>query len=58
MRRLTDAVTVRFFTLEQILLNSITVAKHLDPLTVLENSCVVIFAKQTAQRNQQLQRAL
>ena len=47
----TDAVTVclfRIFTIEQIILNPVTVAKHLVVLTVLEDSCVVIFAKQTA----------
>ena len=44
----TDAVTVclfRIFTIEQIILNPVTVAKHLVVLTVLEYSCVVIFAK-------------
>ena len=57
----TDAVTVclfRIFTIEQIILNPVTVAKHLIVLTVLEDSCVVIFAKTTAHRNQQLQRVL
>ena len=54
----TDAVTVflfRIFTIEQIILNPVTVAKHLIVLTVLEDSCVVIFAKTTAHRNQILQ---
>ena len=49
----TAAVTVclfRIFTIEQIL-NTVTVAKHLVVLTVLEDSCVVIFAKTTAHRN-------
>ena len=49
----TDAVTVclfRIFTIEQIL-NTVTVAKHLVVLTVLEDSCVVIFAKTTAHRS-------
>ena len=44
----TDAVTVclfRIFTIKQIVLNPVTVAKHLVVLTVLEDSCVVIFAK-------------
>ena len=44
----TDDVTVclfRIFTFEQIILNPITVAKHLVFLSVLEYSCVVIFAK-------------
>ena len=44
----TDAATVclfRIFTIEQIILNPVTVAKHLVVLTVLEDSCVVIFAK-------------
>ena len=52
----TDAVTVclfRIFTIEQIILNPVTVAKHLVVLTVLEESCVVIFAH----RDQILQRA-
>ena len=56
----TDAVTVclfRIFTIEQIILNPVTVAKHLVVLTVLEDACVVIFAKTTANRNQILQRA-
>ena len=35
---------------------TVTAAKHLVILKVLEYSCVVIFAKQTAQRKQQLQR--
>ena len=50
-----DAVTVclfRIFTIEQIILNPVTVAKHLVVLTVLEDSYVVIFAKTTAPRNQ------
>jgi len=54
----TDAVTVclfRIFTFEQIVLNPVTVAKHLVVLTVLEDSCVVIFAKTTAHPNQILQ---
>jgi len=57
----TDVVTVclfRIFTFEQILLNTVTVAKHFVVLTDLEYSCVVIFAKLTTHRNQQLQRAL
>ena len=44
----TDIVTVslfRIFTFEQIILNPVTVAKHLGVLIVLEHSCVVIFAK-------------
>ena len=44
----TDAVTVclfRIFSLRQIIINPLTVAKHLIVLTVLEYSCVVIFAK-------------
>jgi len=48
---LTDAVTVcllRIFTFEQIILNTVTVAKHLVVLTVLKYSCVVIFAKLSA----------
>jgi len=43
----TDVVKVclfRIFTFEQIILNPVTVAKHLVVLTVLEYSCVVIFA--------------
>jgi len=42
-----DAITafLRIFTFEQIILNHITVAKHLVVLTVLDYSCVVIFAK-------------
>ena len=42
----TDAVTVclyRIFTFEQIILNPVTVANYLVVLTVLEDSCVVIF---------------
>ena len=57
----TDAVTVclfRIFTIEQIILNPVTVAKHLIVLTVLEYSCVVIFAKKTSHHIQQLQRVL
>ena len=57
----TDAVTVcllRIFTVEQIILNPVTVAKHLVVLTVLEDSFVVSFVKTTAHRNQQLERAL
>ena len=49
----TDAVTVclfNIFTIEQIL-NTVTVAKHLGIFTVLEDSCVVIFAKTTAHRS-------
>jgi len=45
-----DAVPVclfRIFTIEQIILNPVTVAKHLVILTVLEESCVVILAKKT-----------
>ena len=56
----TDAETVclfRILTIEQIILNPVTVAKHLVVLTVLEDSCVVIFAKTTAHRNRILQRA-
>ena len=44
----TDAVTFclfRIFNFEQIILNPVTVAKHLVILTVLEDSCVVIFEK-------------
>ena len=44
----TDVVTVclfRILTFKQIILNPVTVAKHLIVLTVLEDSCVVIFAK-------------
>ena len=54
-----DAVTVclfRIFNLKQIILNPITVAKHLVVLTVLEYSCD--FRKETTHRNQQLQRPL
>ena len=57
----TYVVTVclfRIFTIEQIILNPVTVAKHLVVLTVLEDSWVVLFAKTTAHRNQILQRAL
>ena len=36
----------RIFTIEQIILNPVTVAKHLIVLTVLEDLCVVIFAKE------------
>ena len=57
---ITVAVTVcrfRIFTIEQIILNPVTVAKRLVVLTVLEDSCVVVFAKTTAHRNQILQRA-
>ena len=56
----TDAATVclfRIYTFEQIVLNPVTVAKHLVVLTVLEDSCVVIFAKTMAHRNQILQHA-
>ena len=56
----TDAVTVcllRIFAIKQIILNPVTVAKHLVVVTVLEDSCVVIFASTTAHRNQILQRA-
>ena len=56
----TVAVTVcrfRIFTIEQIILNPVTVAKHQVVVTVLEDPCVVIFAKPTAHRNQILQRA-
>ena len=45
----TDIVTV--------CLKPVTVATHLVVLTVLEYSCVVIFARKMAHRNQQLQRA-
>ena len=51
----TDAATVclfRIYTFEQIVLNPVTVAKHLVVLTVLED-----FAKTTAHPNQILQRA-
>ena len=44
----TDVVTVylfRILTIEQIILNPVTVAKHLVILTVQDDSCVVIFAK-------------
>ena len=43
----TVAVTVclfRIFTIEQIILNPVTVAKHLVVLTVLAASCVAISA--------------
>ena len=40
----------RIFSIEQIILNPVSVAKHLVVLTVLEDSCVVIFAKTTAHR--------
>ena len=56
----TVAVSVRRFrilTIDQIILNPVTVAKHLVVVTVLEDSCVVIFASTTAHRNQILQRA-
>jgi len=48
----------RIFTIEQIILNPVTFAKHLVVLTDLDDSCVMNFAKTTAHRNQQLQRAL
>ena len=48
----------RVFTLEQILLNLITIAKHLVVLTVLEYSFCCDFRKKTAQRKQQMQLAL
>ena len=54
----TDAVTVflfRIFSFEWIILKPVNVAKHLVILTVLKDSCVVIFAKTTAHRNQILQ---
>jgi len=57
----TDVVTVclfRILTFKQIILNPVTVAKHLIVLTVLEYSCVVIFAKKTSHHIQQLQRVL
>ena len=44
----TDLVTVclfRIFTFEQIILNPVTVAKHLVVLTVLKYPGVVIFVK-------------
>jgi len=44
-------LSFRIFTIEQIILNPVTVAKHLFVLTVLKDSCVVIFAKTTARRN-------
>ena len=47
---ITDVVTVcliRSFTFEQINLNPVTVATHLVVLTVLEYSCVVIFAEKS-----------
>ena len=56
----TVAVSVRRFrilTIEQIILNPVTVAKHLVVVTVLEDSCVVFFASTTAHRNQILQPA-
>ena len=56
----TDVVTVclfRIFTFNQIILNPVTVAKHLVVLTALEYSCVVIFAKSLIASNI-LQRAL
>ena len=56
----TDAVTVcllRIFAIKQIILNPVTVAKHLVVVTVLEDSYVDIFASTTAHRNQILQRA-
>ena len=54
----TDAETVclfRILTIEQIILNPVTVAKHLVVQTVLEDAGVVIFAKTTAHRNQIMQ---
>ena len=42
----TDAVTVclfRLFTIKQIILKPVTVAKHLIVLTVLEDSCVALL---------------
>jgi len=56
----TDAVTVclfRILTIKQIILNPVTVAKHLVVLIVIEDSFVVIIAKTTARRVQILQRA-
>ena len=50
----TDAV---IFTIEQIILNPASVAKHLGVLTVLEDSYVVIVQKTTAHPNQIRQRA-
>ena len=44
----TYVVTVclfRIFTIEQIILNPVTVAKHLAVLTVVEDLCVINFAK-------------
>ena len=44
----TNVVTVclfRIFPIKKIILNPVTVAKHLIVWTVLEYSCVVIFAK-------------
>ena len=38
----------RVFTFEQIVLNPVTVAKHLIVLTVLDYSCVVSFANKTS----------
>jgi len=38
---------LRIFTFEQIILNHITVAKHLVVLTVLDYSCVVMLQKKT-----------
>jgi len=47
----TDACLFNIFTIDQITLNTVTVAKHLVIFTVLEYSCVVIFAKTTAHRS-------
>ena len=43
----TDVVTVifRIFTFQEIILNPVTVAKHLVVLIVIVYSCAVIFAK-------------
>ena len=54
----TDSVTVflfRIFTFEPFILKPVNVGTHLVILTVLKDSCVVIFAKTTAHRNQILQ---
>ena len=56
----TDVVTICLFTIfafEHIILNPVTVAKHLVLLTGLECSWVVIIAKKPVHLNQQLQQA-
>ena len=47
----TDACLFNIFTIDQIIQNTVTVAKHLVIFTVLEDSCVEIFAKTTAHRS-------